>query len=108
VASRDHVAAKSDRTGLLCSRRDEGRPDDRNHDPLTQAGQGHLRLPKVRPRTLVAYGADDVIVPASNAQILLRRVPHATALRVRDAGHAFLFQDPSATAKAFSAFLNSG
>ena len=55
-----------------------------------------------------AAGTDDVIVPPSNAQILLSRIPRATALRVRDAGHAFLFQDPTTTARAFSVFLKGG
>jgi pimeloyl-ACP methyl ester carboxylesterase len=65
------------------------------------------RLPAIRARTLIAYGTKDVIVPPSNAQTLLRLIPHATSLRVSDAGHAFLFQDPASTAKAFTAFLSS-
>jgi len=68
----------------------------------------YARLPAIRARTLVAYGTKDVIVPPSNAQILLRLIPHAKAVRVSDAGHAFLFQDPVSTARAFSAFLSAG
>ena len=72
-------------------------------------GEGtYARLPKLRAPTLVAYGADDVIVPPANAQILLKRIPDAKALRVPDAGHAFLFQDPVSTARAFTAFLGRG
>jgi pimeloyl-ACP methyl ester carboxylesterase len=65
------------------------------------------RLSALAARTLVAYGADDVVVPPANAQILLRRIPHATSLRIGDAGHAFLFQDPPRAARAFTAFLRS-
>jgi pimeloyl-ACP methyl ester carboxylesterase len=73
------------------------------------SGEGtYARLPKLRAPTLVAYGTDDVIVPPANAQILLKRIPDAKALRVPDAGHAFLFQDPASTARAFIAFLGRG
>jgi len=65
-------------------------------------------LSTIRARTLVAYGTKDVIVPDANAQILLKRIPHVNALRVSDAGHAFLFQNPSSTARAFTAFLSAG
>jgi len=68
----------------------------------------YARLSRLAAPTLVAYGADDVIVPPSNAQILLGRIPHASALRVADAGHAFLFQDPATIAATFSAFLQRG
>jgi pimeloyl-ACP methyl ester carboxylesterase len=46
-----------------------------------------------------------VIIPPINSQILLKRVPHATGVRFRDAGHACLFQHPAIVAKAFTAFL---
>jgi pimeloyl-ACP methyl ester carboxylesterase len=67
----------------------------------------YARLSAIRASTLVAYGTQDVIVPASNAQILLKLIPHAKALRVSNAGHAFLFQDPTRIAKAFTAFLSA-
>lgn len=71
-------------------------------------GEGtYSRLSAIRARTHVAYGTKDVVVPPFNAQLLLRRIPHAVSLRVRDAGHAFLFQDPVSVARAFTAFLAS-
>ena len=71
-------------------------------------GEGtYGRLSAIRAPTLVAYGVNDVVVPSANAQILLRRIPHATSLRVDDAGHAFLFEDPARVARAFIAFLRS-
>jgi pimeloyl-ACP methyl ester carboxylesterase len=71
-------------------------------------GDGTYReLPRLRARTLVAYGTEDVVVPPANAKLLLRRLPNATALRVPDAGHAFLFQQPAQTAAVFARFLNA-
>ena len=71
-------------------------------------GEGtYARLSAIRARTLVAYGTKDVVVPSSSAQLLFRHIPHAVSSRVRDAGHAFLFQDPVSVARAFTAFLAS-
>ncbi|WP_259314011.1 alpha/beta fold hydrolase [Capillimicrobium parvum] len=70
-------------------------------------GQGtYARLPKLRARTLIGYGTQDVIVPPGNAKLLARRIPHRTLMRVPDAGHAFLFQQPAAKAAAFDRFLD--
>jgi pimeloyl-ACP methyl ester carboxylesterase len=70
-------------------------------------GEGtYAELPHLQAPTLVAYGTQDVIVPPANAQLLITRIPHARGMRVRDAGHAFLFQQPAATAAAFANFLN--
>ncbi len=71
------------------------------------AGQGweapghgsYARLPKLRIRTLIMAGLQDVIVPARNALILHARIAHSALVRYRDAGHAFLFQDPLAVAR---------
>jgi pimeloyl-ACP methyl ester carboxylesterase len=72
---------------------------------LTSGHGTYARLPQIGAPTLVAYGAEDVIVPPSNAQILIDRIPHARGVRFSNAGHAFLFQDPDAAAHAFTAFL---
>jgi pimeloyl-ACP methyl ester carboxylesterase len=73
---------------------------------LRQGEGTYARLPRLRVPTLVGYGAQDVIVPPSNARLLLRRIPHAVGLRVSNAGHAFLFQEPTQTAAAFARFLD--
>ncbi|MGA2013887.1 MAG: alpha/beta hydrolase [Solirubrobacteraceae bacterium] len=74
-----------------------------------RAGDGtYARLPRLTAATLVASGADDVIVPPGNAQLLLRRLPHAIGMRVPGAGHAFLFQQPAAVAADFAGFLATG
>lgn len=70
-------------------------------------GEGtYARLPHLRVLTLVAYGARDSIVPPVNARLLLRRIPDAIGMRLPDAGHAFLFQNPTKTATAFARFLD--
>jgi pimeloyl-ACP methyl ester carboxylesterase len=52
-------------------------------------------------RMTVGTMADD-----ANARVLLRRIPHAVGMRVPDAGHAFLFQDPTRTGAAFARLLH--
>jgi pimeloyl-ACP methyl ester carboxylesterase len=49
-----------------------------------------------------------VIVPPANARLLGRRIAHATLRGYANAGHAFLFQNPTATAATFAAFLDRG
>jgi len=56
---------------------------------------------------MVAYGAEDVIVPPSNARLLASRLPHVVVRRATNAGHAFMFQSPAATATAFTRFLDA-
>jgi pimeloyl-ACP methyl ester carboxylesterase len=73
---------------------------------LTPGHGTYARLSELQAPTLVAYGAEDVIVPPSNAQLLLGRIPHARGVAFADAGHAFLFQDPDAVAGAFTQFLD--
>lgn len=72
-------------------------------------GRGHgtyARLAKLRAHTLIGYGTRDVVVPPGNAKLLAKRIKHRTLMRVPDAGHAFLFQDPAAKAAAFARFLD--
>jgi pimeloyl-ACP methyl ester carboxylesterase len=88
-------------------------PETMNEQELANAerwyGRGdgtYKRLPKLRAHTLIGYGTEDVIVPPGNAKLLARRIKHRTLMRVPDAGHAFLFQDPAAKAGAFARFLD--
>ncbi len=64
----------------------------------------YARLPRLRVRTLIMAGLDDVIVPPRNALILHSRIVRSRLVRYRDAGHAFLFQDPLAVARRVTAF----
>jgi len=87
--------------------------DTMNEQELANAqrwyGRGdgtYARLPKLRARTLIGYGTQDVIVPPGNARLLAKRIRHHKLMRVPDAGHAFLFQEPTAKAAAFDRFLD--
>jgi len=88
-------------------------PETMNEQQLANAqrwlgrGKGtYTRLPKLRARALIAYGTRDVIAPPGNAKLLAKRIKHRTLMRVPDAGHAFLFQEPAARAAAFAHFLD--
>lgn len=63
------------------------------------------QLPGLRIPTLVAAGNQDVIVPPRNATMLLNRIQGSALLLYAGAGHAFLFQNPSAVAAQLNGFL---
>ena len=65
----------------------------------------YARLPRLKARTLVAYGSRDVVVPPANARLLTARIPHVQSRRFTGAGHAFLFQDPITVGRRFTGFL---
>jgi pimeloyl-ACP methyl ester carboxylesterase len=72
-------------------------------------GRGHGaydRLPELRQPTLVAFGRRDVVAPPANGRILARRIPNATKRAFADAGHAFLFQQPTRKAALFARYLD--
>ena len=64
------------------------------------------RLHRIGSPTLVAGGRDDVVVPIVNLKALAGGIPDSTALRYRNAGHAFLFQPGLRFAQTVGAFLD--
>jgi pimeloyl-ACP methyl ester carboxylesterase len=66
------------------------------------------RLPKLRIPTLIMAGVDDLIVPVGNARLLQQRIRHSTLVRYRDAGHAFLFQEPLVVSRRVNSFIAKG
>ncbi len=69
----------------------------------------NMRLLKHNPRRVwVVTGEADVVTPKSNTRRLARALPRATRTVVRNAGHAFLFQDPEMVASKSLRFLRSG
>ncbi len=68
----------------------------RGHDVLD-------RLHRITAPTYVACGVQDDLAPVVNSEAIVARVPDAQ-LDVREGGHLFLFQDPSAW-PALSSFL---
>jgi pimeloyl-ACP methyl ester carboxylesterase len=72
-------------------------------------GQGtYARLGQLRQPTLVAFGQEDVVAPPANGRILADRIPRASKRAYADAGHAFLFQQPTAVAGVFARWLDRG
>ncbi len=62
-------------------------------------------LASLSTRTLVMTGAVDIVTPAANSRLIATLIPQARLRLVPGAGHSFLFQDPSGTARTISAFL---
>lgn len=63
---------------------------------------------KIRVPTLIADGAQDVILPAGNSTKFGRLIPRARVKLYPDAGHGFLFQDESSWVKLIEQFLGPG
>jgi pimeloyl-ACP methyl ester carboxylesterase len=61
---------------------------------------------RIRARTLVTGGAEDVVIVPANPRRLARRIGRRARLKLyRDTGHGFLFQERSAFAKLVRRFL---
>ena len=65
-----------------------------------------LRLPKLRPPTLILAGDDDPIIPVVNARIMNWLIPRSR-LHVYHGGHLELAADPERLASAVEAFLDT-
>jgi pimeloyl-ACP methyl ester carboxylesterase len=63
------------------------------------------RLASIQAPTLVANGADDIMIPTVNSYLLAGHLPNATLMIYPDANHGFLFQYPHEFAAATNAFL---
>lgn len=64
-------------------------------------------LRRIRQPVMLMTGADDLVTPARNSRVIARRVPGASLLSFRGAGHSFLFQDPRLVANETLRFLDS-
>lgn len=60
--------------------------------------------PPIAP-VLIAHGAEDVVIPAANAELLAARFPAAQIELFAGAGHAVLAQEPAAAAKLIASRL---
>jgi poly(3-hydroxyalkanoate) depolymerase len=77
------------------------------HQLLAAAGWTSLPwLPFVRQKTLILAGDDDPIVPAINAKIMRRLLPHAT-LHIYRGGHVALVTEAEQVAPLVTKFLTS-
>lgn len=63
------------------------------------------RLPSIQNPTLILSGAEDVLVPPENSQILAERIPQAKLKIIEGGGHQFLIEKPAAFNKEVLDFL---
>jgi pimeloyl-ACP methyl ester carboxylesterase len=57
------------------------------------------------PPVQVLHGEEDIVIPASNAELLTRRWPRAGLETFAGCGHAVMAQEPQRVATAIRAFL---
>ena len=66
---------------------------------------GGDRLHKLRVPVLVATGAEDIVIPASNALALVNAIPGAWLAQFQGGGHAFMAQYPQPLSDLINKFL---
>jgi poly(3-hydroxyalkanoate) depolymerase len=77
------------------------------HQLLAGAGWTSLPwLPLIRQHTLILAGDDDPVVPAVNARIMRRLLPHA-CVHIYHGGHVAIVTDTEQVAPVVVSFLNS-
>jgi 3-oxoadipate enol-lactonase len=64
------------------------------------------RLARVRARTLVVHGQEDVMVPPANGRLLANLIPDARVLELRGAAHLYPTDEPNADHEV-AAFLTA-
>jgi pimeloyl-ACP methyl ester carboxylesterase len=74
--------------------------------PWLASGANLVDLRSVAVPTLVITGTRDVVTPPANSRLIASTVPGSRLRLVAGAGHAFLFQDPSGTARLLAGFLD--
>jgi pimeloyl-ACP methyl ester carboxylesterase len=65
------------------------------------------RLPQIKAPTLVVTGAEDVLIPAKNSEIIAAQIPGAKLHIIPGVGHAFMAEGRDAFLKIFVPFLKS-
>ncbi len=73
---------------------------DRWHDEPAEARLGAIRAP-----ALIACGAEDVVIPAANTDLLAAALPGSRHEIFADGGHAFMAQEPLRLAGLVNAWL---
>jgi len=63
------------------------------------------RLPQIKAPTFVVTGAEDVLIPAKNSEILAARIPGARLHVIEGAGHGFMTQARDEFARIFLPFV---
>ena len=65
------------------------------------------RLPQIKAPTLVITGAEDVLIPAKNSEILAAQIPGAKLHIIPGVGHAFMGEGRDAFVEVFVPFAKS-
>lgn len=79
----------------------------KRHLDATYGLKTYERLPSIKTPTLVITGAEDVLIPARNSEIIAERIPGANYRVIPDAGHAFFNQYPDEFMRVFVPFVQS-
>jgi 3-oxoadipate enol-lactonase len=67
----------------------------------------HERLERITAPTLVLHGANDHLVPPSNAEFIAARIPNAKLVMIPNASHIYSTDQPEAAHGALLEFLDS-
>jgi pimeloyl-ACP methyl ester carboxylesterase len=65
----------------------------------------YSRLPQITCPTLVLTGAEDILIPPENSELLATQIPNATLKRYEDAAHGFLSEARDAVVRDIFAFM---
>jgi pimeloyl-ACP methyl ester carboxylesterase len=65
------------------------------------------RLPQIKSPTLVISGAQDVLIPAHNSELIAQRIPGAKLHLIANAGHAFFTEGRDEFLRVFVPFAKS-
>jgi pimeloyl-ACP methyl ester carboxylesterase len=71
------------------------------------AWEAYTRLPQIRIPTLAVHGANDRLVPAANSDLIASRIPGAQLVKIPNASHVFMTDQPEAAQQSFLQFLGS-
>jgi pimeloyl-ACP methyl ester carboxylesterase len=79
----------------------------KRHLDATYGLKTYDRLPQIKTPTLVVTGAEDVLIPAKNSEILAARIPGAKLHIIPNSGHAFFNETRAEFIKAIVPFLQA-
>jgi pimeloyl-ACP methyl ester carboxylesterase len=63
-------------------------------------------LPSVQAPALIVSGAEDTLIPQTDAELMAKRLPHARLVTIPDAGHLSNLETPEAFSRALHDFLD--
>lgn len=66
-----------------------------------------VELELVQPPVLVAVGMEDRITPPQMAHYLVKKIPHAQLLKVQDAGHMLMLEQPRRVGMELEGFFKA-